>query len=237
MKKPVAAILFLSLTIISIYLMSGCGDGGLKSVCTGNIPSTASAGAPVTFASCASPSGLYSWNFGDGTLTVIGDTVTHIYAAAGIYTGTVTVTTSGAKASKSFTVTVINNSWTFKGGTYVTDSVVTSGGIVLSATGTSSGGRAILDLQFLSLPTSNGNYTVVNAANNNVGAGQVAVFLYSYTAGNIETIYGSTGSGTINAAVTVSNGKLQITLPTLEMVNQSNASDSTSLSASITQTQ
>ena len=237
MKKLVTAILFLSLTIISIYMMSGCGDGGLKSVCTGNLPSIASVGAPVTFASCTSPSGIYSWNFGDGTLTVTGDTVTHVYTAAGTYTGTVTVTTSGAKASKSFTVTVLNNSWAFKGGTYVTDSVVTSGGIVLSAVGTSGGNKAILDLQFLSLPNSNGNYTVVNAANSNVGAGQVAVYLYSFNSGNIETIYGSIGSGTINAAVTVSNGKISVTLPTIEVVNQSNASDSTSLSASITQTQ
>ena len=233
MRKIIPALAILGITVISLYLMSGCGDKGLKTVCTSNIPSTVSAGAPVTFTSCPAVPNAYTWNFGDGTVTVTGDTVVHTYANTGTYTGT--VTSSGG--SKSFTVTVIANSWTFKGGTYVTDSVVTSGGIVLSATGTSGSNRAILDLQFLSLPTANGNYTVVNAANSNVGTGQVAVYLYSFNSSNIETIYGSTGSGTVNAAVMVSNGKISVTLPTIEVVNQSNATDSTSFAGAITQTQ
>jgi PKD repeat protein len=235
MKKLVYPFLFWSITIFSLGLIDGCSSKSGISVCTASIPTSGSAGAPLTFASCALPSGSYSWSFGDGTAAVAGDTVTHTYASAGTYTGTVTVTGSGGSASKTFSITVINDSWTFQGSTFATDSVATTG-ITLSATGYAGANKATLNFVFYALPTASGSYAVVNAANNNVGPNQLYV-IESHSSGNLPTIYGSTGSGTVNAAVTVSGGKISIALPATEMVNLSNPTDSASISASITQTQ
>lgn len=106
-------------------------DDGMKGVtiaCTAchpsmipaNIPPTASAGPDVTgytnqavtFSGTAStdPDGTiatYHWNFGDGTSTLNGATVSHIYTTAGSYWVTLTVTDNdGATATDTAIVTI-----------------------------------------------------------------------------------------------------------------------------------
>ncbi|WP_436497250.1 PKD domain-containing protein [Actinokineospora sp. HUAS TT18] len=55
---------------------------------------TVAAGAPVTLSGTGSTGGnlSHSWAFGDGTPNAAGATVEHVYAAAGAYTATLTVT-------------------------------------------------------------------------------------------------------------------------------------------------
>ena len=75
--------------------------------------SPAIAGQPVTFSVGASSADgsplIYVWDFGDGTtITVTSATVTHVYATAGDFTATVSITeTGGAPASSSTSVSVI----------------------------------------------------------------------------------------------------------------------------------
>ena len=68
------------------------------------------AGAPTNFDGSASSSpyrtvATYRWMFGDGaTATTTGPTTSHVYAAAGLYTATLTVTnTTGTSTTKVFT--------------------------------------------------------------------------------------------------------------------------------------
>jgi PKD repeat protein len=64
-------------------------------------------GSPTTF-TATTTSGVnvsYAWNFGDGSLGA-GATLTHSYAATGIYTAIVTATNSGGSLTATTTVTV-----------------------------------------------------------------------------------------------------------------------------------
>ncbi|MEI6234671.1 MAG: PKD domain-containing protein [Planctomycetota bacterium] len=70
-------------------------------------------GSSVAFAASASDSASslisYSWNFGDGT-SANGSSVNHIFAAAGIYTATLTVSNGMNSASQQVTVTITTKS-------------------------------------------------------------------------------------------------------------------------------
>lgn len=107
--------------------------------------------APFTAAFASLPTGgvspyTFAWAFGDGG-TSTAQNPTHIYAAAGVYTATLTVTDSypapnGPKtASASLTVTVYNT-------------------LTVNATGTPTNGSKPLTVNFASTPTGgNGTYT------------------------------------------------------------------------------
>ena len=238
MNKLTSSLIFCAIAIAGICMIDGCSKTSTIAACIGTIPSTASAGVSVRFSSCTVGASGYKWSFGDGA-SASGQAVTHAYAAAGTYTGTLTVTDNNGSNSKNYSITIVNNNWTFKGNSFTVDSVVGSvNGGDLIAYGVSGGSRANIAVLFSAFPTASGNYTIINANSGAEPVGQqLYVIVYSYDASNIETIYGSTGSGNVSAAVTVSGGKVSVSIPAIEVVNLSNASDSLSFGATVYQTQ
>jgi PKD repeat protein len=79
---------------------------------TATVPTTATVAAPVAFAATCSPTGCgtatptYSWNFGDGSALSSAQNPSHIYAAGGSYTWTLTVVVDTATTTKTGTITV-----------------------------------------------------------------------------------------------------------------------------------
>jgi uncharacterized protein (TIGR03437 family) len=109
----------ISLIVILIVLASGIflfGDRarwasspafaaqGCTLNCTATVPATGQAGAPVSFAATATPSGCadapaYEWNFGDNTPVSSEQNPAHVYAAPGTYTWELTTRVSGSGAA------------------------------------------------------------------------------------------------------------------------------------------
>jgi PKD repeat protein len=238
MKKLHYTLGFVSILIAFLCLIEGCSKTAPASACIGAFPSTVSAGAPVSFTSCTAGATAYQWSFGDGA-TATGPSVTHTYAGAGTYTGTLTITSNGSNNSKNFNITVVNNTWTFKGNAFIADSVAgSSTGNDLTAYGVSNSNKANLVFVFPSLPTVSGSYNIININNAPPVGQQLYVVLYNLNSSGVQTSsYGSTGSGNVNAAVTVSEGKISIVLPNIEVANLVSAADSTSFGATIYQTQ
>ena len=91
MNKLVSNLMLSVFAIVGICMIESCSKTSTTSACIGTIPSTASAGVTVSFRSCTVGASSYKWSFGDG-VTDTGQTAIHIYATAGTYTGTLTVT-------------------------------------------------------------------------------------------------------------------------------------------------
>jgi hypothetical protein len=237
MKKLTSVLFVLAVVITSLSLIESCSKTPAITACISAAPSSASIGATLPFQSCTPNATSFTWNFGDGSSTT-GDSVTHVYTAAGTYKGTLTVSNGSASAAQSFTVTIVPNSWQFKGVSYSIDSVVVSqSASTLTATGSNGNNTASLIFRFFPFPRISAGYDIINAENGNSLPYQLYVLLKRDSAG-VQTLYGSSGgSGPIIATVLVGAGRLSVTLPAMEMVNLSNNADSTSLSGSLTQTQ
>jgi PKD repeat protein len=127
--RKIASLLLIG--AIACILLAACGSS--SSTLSGQVPTVVFArlvnpitGLSVTFSAAGSsdPDGsapTYLWNFGDGnTDTVVQPT--HLYAAAGTYTVTLTVTGEGNSVSRVQTVTVTGGpaagleSWTWVSG-------------------------------------------------------------------------------------------------------------------------
>ncbi|NJM04945.1 PKD domain-containing protein [Candidatus Gracilibacteria bacterium] len=96
-------------------------------------------GQPTSFSATASGSNLsYSWDFGDGT-TVNGANLSHTYAAAGVYTATVTVRNNEGERSTTTVVTVTNDTPTVNAG--ADQVVVVASTVVLNGTASDADGH------------------------------------------------------------------------------------------------
>jgi PKD repeat protein len=92
-----------------------CTQTGTITVCTltcaAAVPATGQTGTPVAFSatagggSCSGPM-TYQWSFGDGS-TGSGQSVQHLYSAAGAYNWSVVVTSGGASCTKTGSITVV----------------------------------------------------------------------------------------------------------------------------------
>ncbi|MGH9766783.1 MAG: PKD domain-containing protein [Blastocatellia bacterium] len=80
-------------------------QGGCSVDCDATVPMTAQVSAQVQFMSAATATGCasaplsYEWEFGDGTPTAPGQTVTHVYTAPGTYTWKLTTTAVAGAAA------------------------------------------------------------------------------------------------------------------------------------------
>jgi len=235
MKKYFRTSLFAAIMICLLASVAGCKKTSTSGACIQSIPASASVGALITFAACdTTAAGTYTWNFGDGSNPYTGPVIYHSFGAPGTYQGSLTLTNGGTTTTRTFSITIIRNNWTILGTTYNTDSVTASASAgTLAAFNMTQGNANTLTFLFPTLPTAGGNYAVVNY--NTIPTGnQVAVFAYKYM-GQIHTLYGSSGGGT--ATVSVSGGRISLSMPAISVVNSNNAADSSTLSVGITQTQ
>jgi len=133
-------------------------------------------------------------------------------------------------------------SWTFGSLPYkATSCVGASSSAMLTASGVSGNGSTNFTITFNftdGYPTANGTYTVLNGHNESSVPLENLVMINATLTGGINGQFYSSGrDGSQKVTVTVSNGKITMSGSGIEMVNASNASDSTLLSFNITQTQ
>jgi hypothetical protein len=239
MKKHVPVFFVLSFVLVSLYMMESCSKSQTppNPACIESITTPATIGSSVTFVSCTSGVGSYTWNFGDGT-SATGDSVLHSYSTVGTFRGSLSVVINGQTSTTGFSITIVPTGWQFNGGDFSIDSAVASRTTAtLTATGSTGTGTGHLIVKFFPFPIVTGSYQylIINATRGNSAQNQLLVILNTDSAG-IQAQYGSTGSDSLYAVVGVSGGKLSISLPSIEMYNLNNFSDSTRLSATFTQT-
>jgi PKD repeat protein len=235
MKKFFVPILVFAMIIGFIYT-TGCKKAAAPTTCFGTVPDTAYVGQQLTFTSCTQGASSYYWVFGDGGYATTAR-ATHTYTAPGTYHGGLT-TSNGTGDTKSFTIVVLRpvNTWTFQGVTDTSAYALTVGGDTIETSNfsaTNINNVSNIVLVFSALPTASGSYQVINDQFATPNASQVAVFLTTPSGRN----YGSTGNDHVNANITLIGGKINISIPAVEMVNVAVPSDSSSLSATITQTE
>ena len=85
--------------------------------CSATVPASGNVNTSVTFAGSANTgtcggAASYDWNFGDGSTHGATATVTHVYAAAGTFNWTLTVTANGATCTRTGSITVSASSCT-----------------------------------------------------------------------------------------------------------------------------
>lgn len=139
-----------------------------------------------------------------------------------------------ASCDKSNSLTSNNtvNGWSFKGNTLYTLISKTKDS-VLYAVNDTLGNYTTLSFVFPTLPTASGTYRVIN--HNTVPTGnQVTISLRTV---NVTSVFNSIGNDNIDATVTVTNGKIAIAVPYVNLLSSTTSNDTSQLYATITQTQ
>jgi PKD repeat protein len=223
--------------LITLAGTIGCKKTPAPATCFATVPDSAYVGQLLTFSSCTQGASSYYWDFGDNGYSTFPN-ATHTYTAPGIYHGGLT-TSNGTGEKKTFIIVVTRpySIWTFKGSTDTSTYALTVGGDTLQTTNFSAANTANVSnilVIFSALPTVSGSYQVINDQfGGTPGSSQAAVFLTTPSGRN----YGSTGNDHTTVNVTVTGGKIRLSIPAVEMVNVSQPSDSSSLSATIIQTE
>jgi PKD repeat protein len=238
MKKYLVSLLVL-VSVIALLFSSACQKSPpVPTTCISTLPDSAYVGQQLTFASCTQSASSFYWLFGDGGYATTG-TATHTYTAPGIYHGSLATADGGNGNTKTFTIVVSRplSIWAFQG---ITDTATYAQGIGGDTIQTSNFSAANINnisnivFVFSALPATGGSYQVINDQfGGTPSATQVAIFLTTPSGRN----YGSTGNDHVSATVTVTGGKVSISIPAVEMVNLVLPSDSASLSATVIQTE
>jgi PKD repeat protein len=210
----------------------------VPSTCISSLPDSAYVGQQLIFQSCTKAASSFYWLFGDGSHATT-DSVAHTYTAPGIYHGSLATADGGSGNTKNFTIVVSRplSIWTYQGMTDTASYALTAGGDTLetsSFSATNLSNISNIVFVFSALPTSSGSYQVINDQSAATpSATQVAVYLSTPGGRN----YGSTGHDHVSAAVALIGGRVTVSIPAVEMVNQALPSDSISLSATLIQTE
>lgn len=216
--------------------LTACKKTAAPAACISALPDSAFVGQRISFRSCTAGALNWYWAFGDGAYATT-DSATHIYTQPGTYHGSLSAS-NGTGNTLPFTIVVSRplNLWTFRG---ITDSsyyALTSGGDTLETSTFSAAhpsSYSNLIFVFSSLPRSAGQYQVVNDAFSVPGPMQVAIYLSTADG----RYYGSTGNDLASVQVRVNAGMVSASLPAAMMVNLDNPTDSSSLSAVLTQSE
>ena len=127
------------------------------------------------------------------------------------------------------------NSFSVNGTTFTTLSTngvtVVGSGVLVSGTNGTSGGSLTFDFPGTTTPAA-GTYKVID--NNNTPAANEVAFAAASTVGG-NNAYESTGAGTVNAVVTVSGGKISISMPDAPARQTLGGSATVNVNANITQ--
>jgi hypothetical protein len=135
------------------------------------------------------------------------------------------------KDNTTTTTTAPVNQWTFKGNTWYTFISQFHGDTLTAVTDTTQSGYNGVSFVFASVPTDSGVYRVVNYATIPTGK-QVTIFYTTYGSANV---FRSMGFDSVNATVTVKNGKVAITVPNVYLQASTTAIDSSQFYGTITQ--
>ena len=137
-------------------------------------------------------------------------------------------------------ITTQGGSWTFEALGYNALSVWTdTASAKINASGRSNNNNFGMSFNFLNgYPHAPGTYTIVNAHNTGrLPAGNFVAITANITGSNSASYYSTGGGGTQTLTLGFTNGKVSMTGNNIELLNTSNASDSSTLSFNITQTQ
>lgn len=121
------------------------------------------------------------------------------------------------------------NQWSLKGNNFSPSLGSSVIGNSVSYSGSSGTVASSLTAYFFKLPTTNGTYTVVGTTPSD--STQVSLSATNVSASSGSNLYNATGYDKIKATVTVTSGKISITIPKVWMKNSSVATDSTQLEA------
>lgn len=235
MKRSLASFILFASVLTVLSLSSGCSKVSAPVTCFNTIPDTTYVGQRVDFSSCTTGANSYYWNFGDGGFATTA-TASHIYTNPGIDTGTF-YTADGPGSHKTFVIHVLRpyNIWTFKGASDTSQNAQAVNDTIQATnfTATNLTNVSAITFAFSALPTVNGSYQIVNDLFTPPAANQIAIYLTTPSGAN----YGSTGHDNATANITVTGGKILISLPSAMMVNTTNPADSAVLSATIRQTE
>ncbi|MBA3829351.1 MAG: hypothetical protein H0X33_10480 [Taibaiella sp.] len=149
------------------------------------------------------------------------------FIALGILFGT-----SCKKSSSSSTTGSGKGSWKVGSNTYnvVTVLAPASSGTwqLLASTGQSGASINTISFIFFKMPTVSGSYRVVDGVSD---SGNEVQMVSSNINGSSNTTYASTSTGNVNATITVTGGKVSISMPDTWAQNLSTTTDSVKISA------
>ena len=136
------------------------------------------------------------------------------------------------KSSSSSTAGSGKGSWKVSSNTYNVSTVMApaSSGTwqLLASTGQSGASIYTISFIFFKMPTITGNYHVVDGIS---GMGNEVQVISSNINGSSNTTYASTNTGNINATITVTGGKVSISMPDIWALNLLTPTDSVKISA------
>ena len=150
----------------------------------------------------------------------------------GIIAACILLITSCAKDNTTPAPITVFNGWSFKGNTYYTFISKLANDTLVSVDDTLGNYHSLLFI-FPNVPTANGSYQVVNHSATPTG-NQVKI---SYLTYGFPSVFNSLGGDTSNAVVTITNGKVSVSVNNIRLLSSTTAIDTSLLTATVSQSQ